>query len=103
MRDMWHGNRRGTTDVGPRAHQLCRPPTFERSRDFLKVAANDECPVRWHRALVIGASSYFLVAQKISAMASISLTKRSATATSFVFFASPADLVAFQKRSCRSG
>jgi hypothetical protein len=44
-----------------------------------------------------------LVAQKISAMASISLRRRSATATSLVFLASPADLVAFQKRSCRSG
>jgi hypothetical protein len=42
---------------------------------------------------------YFLVAQKISAIASISLSNLSATATSLVFLASPAVLVALQKSS----
>jgi hypothetical protein len=53
--------------------------------------------------VVKGAGGYFLVAQKISAMSSISARRRSATTTSFVFLASPAVLVAIQNRSWRFG
>jgi hypothetical protein len=53
--------------------------------------------------LMLPTLNYFLVAQKISAIASISLSNLSATATSLVFFASPAVLVAVQKSSCKVG
>ena len=45
----------------------------------------------------------FLVSQKILSISAIWSSRSSATLTSFVFLASPAVLVAFQKRSCSCG
>ena len=46
---------------------------------------------------------YFFDSQNMASMAAISLSRRSATATSPVFLVSPAVLVAFQNMSWRSG
>lgn len=58
---------------------------------------------RWPPGLSRVRFCYFLVAQNISAIASISLSNLSATAMSLVFFASPAVLVAVQNISCSVG
>ena len=47
--------------------------------------------------------AYFLVSQKILSISAIWASSSSATATSLVFLASPAFLVAFQNRSCSCG
>ena len=55
------------------------------------------------RSPVDRTGGYFLDSQNMASMAAISLSRRSATATSLVFLVSPAVLVAFQNMSCRFG